>query len=164
MVEIEIRPRFSRGLTEIHPRSTSKFSLNLPKLPVGLRKLRSLHHHSASPRPFRDGRVLEVSSEAPFLLPLCRVRRQTIRTRLYGLRKAPPVRNGAKGPFGPEGRSEQSVHSREMGWCVRCRSPSPFDRTKRAAAAKTGQKSMLKVKMRYLRLQQKPPNPYISSE
>ena len=129
MGEIEIHPRFDRGLTEIHPRSTSKFSLNLPKLPVGLRKLRSLHHHSASPRPFRDGRVFGVSSEAPFLLPLCRVRRQTTRTRLYGLRKAPPVRNGAKRPFGPDGRSEQSVHSREMGWCVRCRSSTPFDRT-----------------------------------
>ena len=97
MIEIKIRLRFTRGLTEIHPRSTSEFSLNLPKLPVGLRKLRSLHHHSASPRPFRDGRVFGVSSEAPFLLPLCRVRRQTTRTRLYGLRKAPPVRNGAKG-------------------------------------------------------------------
>ena len=130
MVEIEIRPRSYRGLTEIQPRSTSKqFSLNLLKLPVGLRKLRSLHHHSASPRPVRDGRVFGVSSEAPFLLLLCRVRRQTTRTRLYGLRKAPPVRNGAKGPFGPDGRSEQSVHSREMGWCVRCRPSTPFDRT-----------------------------------
>ena len=83
MVEIEIRLRFSRVLAEIHPRSTSKFSLNLPKLPVGLRKLRSLHLHSASPRPARDGRVFGVSSEAPFLLPLSRVRRQTTRTRLY---------------------------------------------------------------------------------
>ena len=106
MVEIDICPRFARGLTEIHPRSTSKFSLNLPKLPVGRRKLRSLHHHSASPRPVRDGRVFGVSSEAPFLLPLCCVRRQTTRTRLYGLRKAPPVQNGANCPCkGPLART-----------------------------------------------------------
>ena len=120
MAEIEIRLRISRGLTEVHPRSTSKFSLNLPKLPVGLRKLRSLHHHSASPRPFRDGRVFGVSSEAPFLLPLCRVRHQTTRTRLYGLRKAPPVQNGAKCPCkGPlartVGQSNRYIRERWVG-------------------------------------------------
>ena len=115
-MEIEIRPSFTRGLTEIHPRSTSKFSLNLPKLPVGRRKLRSLHHHSASPRPVRDGRVFGVSSEAPYLLPLCRVRRQTTRTRLYGLRKAPPVRNGAKGPLARTvGQSNRYIRERWVG-------------------------------------------------
>ena len=100
---------------------TSKIDPSSPDLPV--------NYSQANKSYTGDGRVPGVSSEAPFLLPLCRVRRQTTRTRLYGLQKAPLVRNGAKGPFGPDSRSEQSVHSREMGWCVRCRSSTPFDRT-----------------------------------